>query len=949
MFASLWKQVRIWVGLVVLAATAWPQTASAYNDSFYIPAGQYFSRSFGCGNCNGQTLTWSTDVPLPAGLSIQPDPGYPGGQFVLIVGAPTEVVSAPITLTGHIQGGGSLSLSLLFDILPPNLALTPASGSLGTVAANGSFSAQITASGGNAPYAYYADTPLPSGLSINPASGAIGGTTNAAPGTYNVNLRATDATTGPGAPYSVSATYQIVILSPIQITDASPLPGATVGVPYSHALTVTGGSGTSQVFELDGGFLQTGLSLSSAGVISGTPTGGGTASIDIRVTDGAGFTTIKTFDLTVNAPTITVDPATLPGGQEGVAYNQTITATGGIAPHHFHITGDVPNGLTLSNGGVLSGTPLEHGSFNVSITATDSATGAGPYSGSRSYTLVIEQPAPTLGTVSPTNGTTAGGTAVTITGTNLTNVSAVTFDGVAAASFTQVNATTLTAVTPAHAAGAVAVAVTTPGGTATLADGYTFVAPGQVRFVVNAEDDGSFVFTSATPGLNFTVTTAGGSGSGPTVDLQPGAYSLAFTKPDGIGLASASCAPAASSVNVGAQTASLSIVSGVSTVCTIETLASRRHTVELIGAALDGSARLILSNGPDAGRRLGRLNGNSGGPGMASAFGKTFAEGLPLSFDVGADRIHFAMSLSGLRALAADNHDFNVRSFAGPLAAPASGGGSLAATAAGTASAGALGAPAASRFDIWVEGTLAGFEAAGNSDGDFVIVHAGADYLVTDDLLIGAGVQGDWLSMDVDSGGLDSSGWLAGPYLTARLDENLYLDLRAAWGRASFDVSPFGTYTDTVDSTRALYTAALIGDFAVGEMTIRPEARLNWYRETVDAYVDSLSVAIPEITVETGEFAVGPSFEWSHTTPGGGLLTPSLGVDLIWTFKQDNTATQFTGAPGLDDTGVRGRATVGLGYVSADGISMAADLFYDGIGEGDYQSWGGRANIAFGF
>ena len=103
------------------------------------------------------------------------------------------------------------------------------------------------------------------------------------------------------------------------------------------------------------------------------------------------------------------------------------------------------------------------------------------------------------------------------------------------------------------------------------------------------------------------------------------------------------------------------------------------------------------------------------------------------------------------------------------------------------------------------------------------------------------------------------------------------------------------------------------------------------------------------LLAETGEFAVGPSFEWSHTMPGGGLLTPSLGVDLIWTFKQDNTATQFTGAPGLDDTGVRGRATVGLGYVSADGISMAADLFYDGIGEGDYQSWGGRANIAFGF
>ena len=69
----------------------------------------------------------------------------------------------------------------------------------------------------------------------------------------------------------------------------------------------------------------------------------------------------------------------------------------------------------------------------------------------------------------------------------------------------------------------------------------------------------------------------------------------------------------------------------------------------------------------------------------------------------------------------------------------------------------------------------------------------------------------------------------------------------------------------------------------------------------------------------------------------------------MWTFQQDNTATQFTGAPGLDDTGVRGRVEGGLAYQAENGISIGGSLFYDGIGGGDYEAWGGKANLSFGF
>lgn len=80
----------------------------------------------------------------------------------------------------------------------------------------------------------------------------------------------------------------------------------------------------------------------------------------------------------------------------------------------------------------------------------------------------------TLTLVSPATGSAAGGLGVTLTGTNLSGATDVSFGGVAATSVNVVNSTTVTAVTPAHAAGAVNVAITTPAGSATLQNGYTY-------------------------------------------------------------------------------------------------------------------------------------------------------------------------------------------------------------------------------------------------------------------------------------------------------------------------------------------------------------------------------------------------------------------------------------------------------------------------------------------
>ncbi|TQU44555.1 hemagglutinin, partial [Xanthomonas perforans] len=84
---------------------------------------------------------------------------------------------------------------------------------------------------------------------------------------------------------------------------------------------------------------------------------------------------------------VTISPASLPAATAGSAYSQTLSASGGTPGYSFVISaGTLPAGMTLNAAGVLSGTPTASGSFNFTVTATDSGA---PTSGSRAYTLTV--------------------------------------------------------------------------------------------------------------------------------------------------------------------------------------------------------------------------------------------------------------------------------------------------------------------------------------------------------------------------------------------------------------------------------------------------------------------------------------------------------------------------------------------------------------------------------
>jgi hypothetical protein len=89
--------------------------------------------------------------------------------------------------------------------------------------------------------------------------------------------------------------------------------------------------------------------------------------------------------------TITISPTTLPDGQAGTTYSQTLAASGGTAPYTFTETGNLPAGLILSSDGALTGTPTTAGASSFTVTATDAESNTG----SQAYTLTVDSaPAP---------------------------------------------------------------------------------------------------------------------------------------------------------------------------------------------------------------------------------------------------------------------------------------------------------------------------------------------------------------------------------------------------------------------------------------------------------------------------------------------------------------------------------------------------------------------------
>jgi hypothetical protein len=272
----------------------------------------------------GSTFTWSVSAgALPPPLTLTSS-----GRVATIIGTPGS--NGTFNFTIRVQNGASGAVATQaysVQIFSPGAGLTattPSSPPTGTLGSP--YSLSLTALGGSGPYTWaMTGGALPTGLTLNTATGLISGTPTAA-GSFQVTVRAT------AGAQSGSQSITINIAPPPLITTATPLPTASSGLPYFEPLALSGGAAPF-TWTVSAGTLPAGLALdSNSGAISGTPTAA-SPGFDVTVTDVNGSQDVMTYTLPFasGAGPLTI-LGNLPAAHPGVPYSVTLQSIGGTAP-----------------------------------------------------------------------------------------------------------------------------------------------------------------------------------------------------------------------------------------------------------------------------------------------------------------------------------------------------------------------------------------------------------------------------------------------------------------------------------------------------------------------------------------------------------------------------------------------------------------------------------------
>ena len=332
--------------------------------------------------------SWSiTSGSLPSGLSLNPTSGSLSG---------TPTVSGTSTVVATVRDSGNPSQTngalIKFVIAPPPLKIL--SSSLAPASCGKQYSQVLQATGGAPGYKWSISSgKLPPGLNLDQTSGTISGTP-----TSTGAVAFTAAVNDSSSPALAASEPLAVDVMPSALTIVtSTLPGATSQTGYSQTLQASGGT-PAYTWSITSGSLPAGLTLSAAGLLSGTPTASGTSSFTATVTDSGSPAQATSVAMTVAtaAPAVsplTITSSTLASGSNGTAYSQSLQASGGTPAYTWSITsGSLPAGLTLAaTTGTISGTPTSSGTTNFTTAVKDNGNPVQIVSATTSITVAATQ------------------------------------------------------------------------------------------------------------------------------------------------------------------------------------------------------------------------------------------------------------------------------------------------------------------------------------------------------------------------------------------------------------------------------------------------------------------------------------------------------------------------------------------------------------------------------
>jgi len=357
--------------------TACPHPGDLRIATTAVPAGNVDSAYSAAVETTGGTAPLHFELSqgfLQAGVELDADTGVLGGT-------PTEPGVLTFTVRASDAGGASVEQPLTLRIFPnppPRITTTE----LRSAVVGRPYSLGLQALDGKAPYAWsLGGGALPAGLQLQ-TTGVLDGTATAATAASGVELAATDAN-GQQARSTLSiAAYLEVVLAP------AALPDGYTDAAYSVTFSSAGGLPPYR-YSLVGGSLPGGLSLDvAAGRLSGTPAMAGTWTCSVQVRDESGQAPSTRYTLGVYAPP-RIETTALPDGLKNVPYATSLASSGGRAPLSFTLAaGGLPDGLSLSTDGTLSGTPSTIATYQFDVRVAD----ANGRTDLRSFTVAIGGP-----------------------------------------------------------------------------------------------------------------------------------------------------------------------------------------------------------------------------------------------------------------------------------------------------------------------------------------------------------------------------------------------------------------------------------------------------------------------------------------------------------------------------------------------------------------------------